>query len=145
MAGATGLLFELTETGNPIDLRLNVKRKANARLHGRVGAYLRNHQDEVVPDIVFCCCRSKGVVNTPFPLQEAADILTELLEETNMVMHRADLYTEVHSQLQDYIRIQRFSLVPLFVGPISHSNLDCIEEECWLASTSCILHVIAKR
>lgn len=61
MAGATGLLFELTETGNPIDLRLNVKRKANARLHGRVGAYLRNHQvslfDEARFDgliILFC-------------------------------------------------------------------------------------------
>ncbi|ETN10626.1 hypothetical protein PPTG_09741 [Phytophthora nicotianae INRA-310] len=111
-AGAAGLLFEFTETGNPIDLRQNFKRKANARLQARVGAYLRNHPDEVAPDIVFRCCRSKWVVNTPFPLQEVADILTELLEETNMAMHLAELYTEIHSQLQDYIRIQRFSLVP---------------------------------
>ncbi|KAG7396953.1 hypothetical protein PHYBOEH_001520 [Phytophthora boehmeriae] len=111
-AGAAGLLFDFTETGNPIDLRQNFQRKANARLRARVGAYLRNHPDETAPDIVFRCCRSKWVDNTPFPLEEVADILTELSEETNVAMRLVELYTEVHSQIQDYIRIQRFSLAP---------------------------------
>jgi hypothetical protein len=48
-AAATGLLFDFTETGNPIDLRQNFKRKANARLQARVGAYLHNH-----PVRLFC-------------------------------------------------------------------------------------------
>ncbi|KUG01577.1 hypothetical protein AM587_10006833 [Phytophthora nicotianae] len=124
-AGEAGLLFEFTRTGNPStsDRTSSAKPTLVSKLvwehicvtiRSIIVLYLIEmlEQDEVAPDIVFRCCRSKWVVNTPFPLQEVADILTELLEETNMAMHLAELYTEIHSQLQDYNRIQRFSLVP---------------------------------
>ncbi|KAG1686155.1 hypothetical protein DVH05_007140 [Phytophthora capsici] len=40
---ANSILFGFTETGNPIDLRQNFMREANARLEARVGVYLREH------------------------------------------------------------------------------------------------------
>ncbi|KAE9357918.1 hypothetical protein PF008_g2925 [Phytophthora fragariae] len=43
--GVDGILFGFTETGNPIDLRQNFQREANARLQVRVGAYLEAHPD----------------------------------------------------------------------------------------------------
>jgi hypothetical protein len=136
-AGVVGLLFDFTETGNPVEVRRNFQRNGNARLHARVGVCLRSHPvrlfctslfwrlmtyslnidgtvrlDEPVPDIIFRCCRSKWVNNTPFPLEEVANILTELLEETNMTVHLAELYTQIHKQMQNYTRIQRFSPAP---------------------------------
>ncbi|OWZ07487.1 hypothetical protein PHMEG_00020116 [Phytophthora megakarya] len=41
--GAPGMLFNFTETGNPIDLRNNFQREANARLKARIDAYLREN------------------------------------------------------------------------------------------------------
>lgn len=40
VADAPGMLFDFTETGNPIDLRQNFQRKANVRLRARIDAYL---------------------------------------------------------------------------------------------------------
>ncbi|ETO59254.1 hypothetical protein F444_22374, partial [Phytophthora nicotianae P1976] len=42
-AAAVGVLFDFTETDNPIDLCPNFQRRANARLRARVGAYFRDH------------------------------------------------------------------------------------------------------
>ncbi|OWZ05907.1 hypothetical protein PHMEG_00021914 [Phytophthora megakarya] len=108
--GANGLLFDFTETGNPIDLRQNFQRVANERFRARIQTYLAENPEAQAPNIVFRCCRSRWVENDSFPLEEVAAIVVELLRETNSGLHLARLYTDLHLEVQRFIRAQRFTL-----------------------------------
>ncbi|KAE9013355.1 hypothetical protein PR002_g14537 [Phytophthora rubi] len=99
--GVDGILFGFTETGNPIDLRQNFQREANARL-----------QEATAPDIVFRCCRSKWVENDIFSLEEVTAILTELLVETNKTLRLAGMCNEFQAEMKSFIRRQRYILRP---------------------------------
>lgn len=48
--------------------------------------------------IVFRCSRSKWGEKTPFLLEEAAEVLNELLDETNTSLCVAEVHTDLHSQ-----------------------------------------------
>ncbi|RLN85407.1 hypothetical protein BBJ28_00015644 [Nothophytophthora sp. Chile5] len=109
-----GVLCEFTQTGNPIDLRQNFQREANARLRARVGLYLQNNPvhlpiimyeltlpEEEEPDIIFRCCRSQWTDNdTPFPLEEVTNLLSELIDVTNASLGLAERYRVLHASIQ---------------------------------------------
>ncbi|EGZ23242.1 hypothetical protein PHYSODRAFT_295728 [Phytophthora sojae] len=108
VTNANALLFDFTQTGNPIDLRQNFQRVANERLQARIADYLAVNPEAETPNFGFRCCRSRWVENDTFTLQEVAEIVIELLNETNSGLHLARLYTELHSQVQRFVRAQRF-------------------------------------
>ncbi|OWZ01301.1 hypothetical protein PHMEG_00027341 [Phytophthora megakarya] len=80
--GAPGMLFNFTETGNPIDLRNNFQR----------------------------CCRSRWEENETISLEEVASIVNNLIDETNGHMRLATLYADIHNRATLFVRAQRFRL-----------------------------------
>lgn len=72
--------------------------------------YVLLEQEAEAPDIVFRCCRSRWVENDTFPLEEVAEIVMELLNETNSGLHLAQLYHDLHAQLRRFVRTQRYAL-----------------------------------
>ncbi|KAE9331580.1 hypothetical protein PR003_g14951 [Phytophthora rubi] len=110
--GVDGILFGFTETGNPIDLRQNFQREANARLQVNFCVLELLEQEATAPDIVFRCCGSKWVENDIFSLEEFTAILTELLVETNKTLRLAGMCNEFQAEMKSFIRRQRYILRP---------------------------------
>ncbi|OWZ13293.1 hypothetical protein PHMEG_00013404 [Phytophthora megakarya] len=99
------ILFNFTETGNPIDLRNNFQNEASAHLKARIDAYVRENPKANLPDIVFKCCRSRWEENETISLKEVASIVNNLIDETNGHMRLATVYA--YNQATLFVRAQR--------------------------------------